>query len=80
MSPNPPLFYAGDYAGAVKTILGTARLPIRAEQYRNAIGILMVASGVRKGLAKENKACTFSAMVGPRGEDSGSGHFGNAMK
>jgi hypothetical protein len=33
-----------------------------------------------KGLAKENKACTFAVMVGPGDEDSGPGHFGNAMK
>jgi hypothetical protein len=33
-----------------------------------------------KGLAKENKACTFGVTVGLGDEDSGPGHFGNAMK
>jgi hypothetical protein len=33
-----------------------------------------------RGLAKENKACTFAVMVGLGDENSRPGHFGNAMK
>jgi hypothetical protein len=40
----------------------------------------IVSQLVIRGLANKNKTCTFGVITGLPGEDSGPGHFGNAMK